>query len=235
MSGRLGRLVGTLVGVALLLLAFPGTAHACELVYQQGMIPQPAGCSSGTATAAALTVTAAVAIGVVTLTVAGYLSGAMSRSEFRAVLAALLPAPPATVGLHSRRTAITNQEVLRQGIGLPRTMETVLHHAELAGIDLQDVDVEIVEDTDTLRYFDFMGACARTDDLGIQLGPAAFVDAETLVRTLGHESIHVQQWRDNRVNSNVVALEEEAYAAEDGFVERWQRAAEEERERATGG
>jgi hypothetical protein len=48
---------------------------------------------------------------------------------------------------------------------------------------------------------DFQGAVARTDHLGVQLGPAAFQDEEILVRTLGHERIHVRQYRDGRVTS----------------------------------
>jgi hypothetical protein len=64
---------------------------------------------------------------------------------------------------------------------------------------------------------------ARTDDLGVQLGPAAFQDEETLVRTLGHESVHVRQYEDGVVSTGTPALEDEAYAAEDAFVETWRR------------
>ncbi len=67
------------------------------------------------------------------------------------------------------------------------------------------------------------GAIARTDDMGIQLGPAAFQDPETLVRTLAHEAVHVQQYQQGVVNSITDANEEEAYAAEDGFVATWRR------------
>ncbi|MCU7722221.1 hypothetical protein ODJ79_00680 [Actinoplanes sp. KI2] len=62
---------------------------------------------------------------------------------------------------------------------------------------------------------------ARTDSFGVQLGPAAFQDEETLVRTLGHESVHVVQYQHGRVTSVTGPLEDEAYAAEDGFVVTW--------------
>ncbi len=39
--------------------------------------------------------------------------------------------------------------------------------------------VEIVESADDIAYLDFPGAVACTDDLGVQLGPAAFQDEET--------------------------------------------------------
>lgn len=45
--------------------------------------------------------------------------------------------------------------------------------------------------------------------------------SRTLVRTLGHESVHVQQYQAGRVSSMTGPLEDEAYAAEDAFVERW--------------
>ena len=55
----------------------------------------------------------------------------------------------------------------------------------------------------------------------MQLGPAAFQDEETLVRTLGHESVHVRQYEDGVVSTTTGPLEAEAYAAEDAFVENW--------------
>ncbi|MET0419444.1 MAG: hypothetical protein ABW022_25805 [Actinoplanes sp.] len=125
------------------------------------------------------------------------------------------------VPLHSRSGAVSNREVLDQNLGLPRTPATVEHYARLAGVDLRGAPVEIVESADDVAYLDFQGAVARTDDLGVQLGPAAFQDEETLVRTLGHESVHVRQYQDGRVTSSTGPLEDEAYAAEDGFVERW--------------
>ncbi|MET8148281.1 WXG100 family type VII secretion target [Actinoplanes sp. NPDC049668] len=131
--------------------------------------------------------------------------------------------PPADVVLHSRSGALSNREVLEQDIGLPRTPETIQHYAELAGVDFRGAPVEAVESADDIAYLDFQGAIARTDSLGVQLGPAAFQDEETLVRTLAHESVHVLQHQQGRVNTLTGPLEDEAYAAEDGFVDTWRR------------
>lgn len=78
-----------------------------------------------------------------------------------------------------------------------------------------------MESADDIAYLDFQGAVARTDSIGVQLGPAAFQDEETLVRTLGHESVHVVQHHQGRVTTMTGPLEDEAYAAEDGFVATW--------------
>jgi hypothetical protein len=131
-----------------------------------------------------------------------------------------VPASPNVV-LHSRSGALSNREVLDQDVGLPRSAETVQHYAKLADVDFRGVPVEIVESADDIAYLDFQGAVARTDSFGVQLGPAAFQDEETLIRTLGHESVHVRQHQDGRVTTVTGPLEDEAYAAEDGFVDTW--------------
>lgn len=133
------------------------------------------------------------------------------------------PAPRAGSGLFARSGVLSNREVLEQGVGLPRTTETVQHYVELAGVDFRGAPVQIVETADDVAYLDFQGAVARTDTLGVQLGPAAFQDEETLVRTLGHESVHVRQHEEGRVSTVTGPLEDEAYAAEDSFVETWRR------------
>lgn len=127
----------------------------------------------------------------------------------------------AGVVLHSRSGALSNREVLERGVGLPRTPETIQHYAERAGVDFHGTPVEVVESADDVAYLDFQGAVARTDSLGVQLGPAAFQDEETLVRTLGHESVHVVQHQQGRITTMTGPLEDEAYAAEDGFVATW--------------
>ena len=151
----------------------------------------------------------------------------VAETERRARKAELLgiatDASVALGGLYSRSGAVSNQEVIDGNLGLPRTQETIAHYAALAGADLSGVNVEIIESADDVAYLDFMQAVARTDADGVQLGPAAFIDEETLVRTLGHESIHVEQYRQGRVTSDVGPLEEEAYAAEEAFVETWRR------------
>ena len=125
------------------------------------------------------------------------------------------------VGLHSRSGELSNRQVIEQGVGLPRTAETVQHYAALARVDFRGSPVEIVESPDDVAYLDFQGAAARTDAFGVQLGPAAFQDEETLVRTLGHESVHVRQHQEGRITTVTGPLEDEAYAAEDGFVAVW--------------
>ncbi len=129
--------------------------------------------------------------------------------------------------LFSRSGPLSNLEVVQSDIGLPRTMETVDYYAGLAGVDFRGAPVAIIDDLDidTIGYLDFQKAIARTDPLGVQLGPAAFQSEEILVRTLGHESIHVQQYLEGSVSSVTNALEAAAYAAEEGFVEAWRRAA----------
>lgn len=128
-----------------------------------------------------------------------------------------------SAGLFSRSGKLTNREVLERNVGLPRTRETVEHYARQAEVDFRGAHVDIVHDAETIRYLDYQGAVARTDHLGVQLGPAAFQDEETLVRTLGHESVHVEQYAQGRVTSMTGPLEAEAYSAEDRFVGNWRR------------
>nr|WP_240942296.1 hypothetical protein [Planosporangium thailandense] len=125
--------------------------------------------------------------------------------------------------LYSRSGALSNREVADGDVGLPRTMETVSHYARLAEVDFHGAPVEIIESADDIAYLDFQNAIARTDVDGIQLGPASFQDEETLVRTLGHESVHARQYADGRISTVTGPLEDEAYAAEDRFVENWRR------------
>jgi hypothetical protein len=125
--------------------------------------------------------------------------------------------------LFSRSGALSNREVVERNIGLPRIPDTVDHYARLAQVDLHGARVDIIDGVDDIAYLDFQNAVARTDYLGIQLGPAAFQDEETLVRTLGHESVHVSQYAAGRVSTMTGPLEDEAYAAEDQFVENWRR------------
>ncbi len=106
---------------------------------------------------------------------------------------------------------------------MPRTFDTIHLHARAGGVEIGNTPIEIVEDTDTIAYLDYQRASARTDADGVQLGPAAFADGETLVRTLAHEMQHVKQYQDGRVTSDTRSLEAEAYAVEDHHVEQWKR------------
>lgn len=131
---------------------------------------------------------------------------------------------PRTGGLHARAGRLSNREIMEAGgPPLPLSREAVDHYARLAGVDLDGTTVEIITSADDIGYLDFKGAVARTDPMGIQLGPAAFQDEETLVRTLAHERIHVEQYRQGRVNTNTDPLENEAYEGEQEFVDNWRR------------
>jgi hypothetical protein len=125
------------------------------------------------------------------------------------------------VVLYSRSGVLSNREVIDRNVGLPRSMETVEHYANLADVDFRGAPIEIMESADDVAYLDFQGAVGRTDSLGVQLGPAAFQDEETLVRTLGHESVHVRQHQEAQISTLTGPLEDEAYEAEDGFVAAW--------------
>ena len=157
----------------------------------------------------------------------GELTGILAR--LKQLLGRISRADPASraprrgSGLYSRSGALSNREVLDQNVGLPRTAETVRTYAEIAGVDFRGAPVEVVESVDDVAYLDFQGAVARTDSLGVQLGPAAFQDEETLVRTLGHESVHVRQHEEGRITTMTGPLEDEAYEAEERFVEMWRR------------
>ncbi|SDT66755.1 WXG100 family type VII secretion target [Actinoplanes derwentensis] len=114
------------------------------------------------------------------------LVGRLSRAEPTS------SAPHGGVSLYSRSVTLSNREAFEQGGGLPRTAETIQHYTELAGVDFRGMPVDAVESADDIAYLDIQGAVARTDQFGVQLGPSAFLDEETLVRTLGHESVHVR-------------------------------------------
>jgi hypothetical protein len=131
-----------------------------------------------------------------------------------------------TPDLFSSNSSATNQQVVDNNLGLPRTPATVDDIANRAGVDLDGVNVNIVEDPDYIRYLDYQGACACTpgelNGTQIDLGPASFVDEPTLAATLAHERQHVQQLLDGRtVSSESLAdLEAEAYGVEADAVDR---------------
>jgi hypothetical protein len=128
--------------------------------------------------------------------------------------------------LFSRGSGRSNRDVVDSGDGLPRTAQTVDEAAEAGGVDLTDLEVVIVEESDEIRYFDHQGACACTPaEHGgdqIRLGPASFADRETLVATLAHEKTHVDQLRAGAdVDTETIKdLEAEAYASEAPALER---------------
>lgn len=122
--------------------------------------------------------------------------------------------------LFSRMGSRSNQEVLDSGDHLPMTPETIREYARRAGVDLEGIRVDVASSPDDIRYYDYMGASASTAPGHIALAPGAFVDEETLMRNLVHERVHIDQYAQGRVSSNVTQeLEDEAYAADELF---WQ-------------
>lgn len=72
-----------------------------------------------------------------------------------------------------------------------------------------------------MRYLDSRGAVGFASDGTIYLGPSAFADEETLVRTLAHERTHIYQQRvwGPPGSDDVQTFEDAAYAIEDTFWE----------------
>jgi hypothetical protein len=121
--------------------------------------------------------------------------------------------------MFSSGSAVSNADVVRSVVGLARTSATVSDIAARAGVDLGDTAVKIIEDPEYLRYLDAQGACACAPyDLPgeIHLGPASFVDQETLAATLAHEMEHVAQYAAGYIpgSGDLAAMEAAAYAAE---------------------
>jgi hypothetical protein len=104
-------------------------------------------------------------------------------------------------------------------------METVQAAARSGGVGLEGVDLQIVADPEFATYLDTRPgrpAIARTDQFGIQLGPASFADEETLIRTLAHERTHVYQIGTFGSSSSLTdPFEQAAYGIEQSFVDYW--------------
>jgi hypothetical protein len=121
--------------------------------------------------------------------------------------------------LFSSGSATSNAVVVNSGAGLARTFATVSDVAARAGVDLVNSEVKIIEDPEYLRYLDSVGACACAPyELPgeIHLGPASFIDEETLAATLAHEAEHVLQYAAGYVpgSGDLEAMEAAARAAE---------------------
>ncbi len=126
--------------------------------------------------------------------------------------------------LFSRGGGRTNADVLSNGGGLPIARSTVDDIAASGGVGLDGVNVRILTGADDIRYLDSQGAAAFASDRTIHLGPAAFADEQTLLRTLAHERTHIYQqqiWRPG--SGNLRQLEDAAYGIEDAFWEFFRR------------
>jgi hypothetical protein len=118
-----------------------------------------------------------------------------------------------------RRTA--NQGAFSE---LPVTMnlKTVGAYSTESGIGLDGIKVRIVRDESLIGSG--LTGYTRPSGKGIDLYPDAFKSPEELVRTLGHERMHVYQTRTFGPANDSVTLrlnEKAAYGLEDSFVKYW--------------
>ena len=117
-----------------------------------------------------------------------------------------------------------NRQTANTGVfsNLPERMSKkhVRSIAKEYGIDLKGLSISIDTDEDLMRI-PFAG-CANPDHIGgITFFPNAFASREELLRTLYHEKIHVEQFREygvEFVQQHRERFEELAYEAEDAFV-----------------
>ncbi|WP_254205791.1 eCIS core domain-containing protein [Nocardia alni] len=121
--------------------------------------------------------------------------------------------------MYSRMGNRTSQEVLDSGDHLPITQDTIQEYARRAGVDLSGVRVDIASTPDDIRFYDgYAQASASTVPGHIVFAPSAFADEESLMRTLVHEKVHIDQYRAGLINSETKnAMEDEAYAADQQF------------------
>ncbi len=136
----------------------------------------------------------------------------------RATYATEVDAAGSEVGMF-RRTA--NQGAFSD---LPVTMDlkTVRSYASEAGVGLDGVKVRIIRD-ESLIGKDLYGY-THPNGKFIDVYPDAFSSSEALVRTLGHERMHIYQTRTFGPPQSAVDLrlnEKAAYGLEDSFVKYW--------------
>ena len=103
------------------------------------------------------------------------------------------------------------------------TKKHVRQVAKQVDINLKGITLQIDADKEKLKDgFEIYG---RADGLNIgrvDLFPKAFRSREELIRTLYHELVHVRQYREygvDYVQNNILRFEDEAYNAEDAFIE----------------
>lgn len=86
-------------------------------------------------------------------------------------------------------------------------------------IELSDTKLVIIRDKELIDSREFMGY-TFPDGSMIQLYPAAFATREQLVKTLGHEYIHLKQTKERGIIDSVEELmerEREAYGSEQAW------------------
>ncbi|QNG36332.1 hypothetical protein F1C76_06790 [Geodermatophilaceae bacterium NBWT11] len=130
--------------------------------------------------------------------------------------------PPSELSSSGSEEMMSSAQALDGGARVPISLDSVAEVAAVLGIDLGRAEVLIGTSPDDVAYYDGQQSFGSTN-LGadgrpqIVLAPAAFADRETLVRTLAHEDVHVDQFLDGRVVDSATGdLEAEARGVEDG-------------------
>lgn len=99
----------------------------------------------------------------------------------------------------------------------PMNLKHVRRVSKDMRIDMKDAKWYIIRDKELAERPEFMGY-TLPDGSGIQLYPAAFTNREQLVKTMGHEYIHLQQtWQRGKIDSTeeLMRREREAYGSEE--------------------
>ena len=98
--------------------------------------------------------------------------------------------------------------------------KTVRNIAKEFNVKTKGLTISVDKNEELLRL-PFAGS-ANANKIGeITFFPNAFKDKETLVRTLFHERIHVEQYKEygaEFVSANAARFEREAYEAEEQFI-----------------
>ncbi|MCL2016828.1 MAG: hypothetical protein FWG68_11350 [Defluviitaleaceae bacterium] len=105
---------------------------------------------------------------------------------------------------------------------IPMQLRYVKRIARKYGIDLTGIRIRIDRDPHNLNW-DVTGEANPSRIGDIILLPNAFISEEIVARTLFHEKIHIEQFRQygsEYVQNNHVRFEKEAYTAE---TERFER------------
>ena len=120
------------------------------------------------------------------------------------------------------QTAAENQYRKNHNTGVFSKFEelmTLKHVRSIAsdmGIDLSGSKLQIIRDQELADRPKFMGY-TFPDGSAIQLYPAAFINREQLVKTIGHEFVHLKQAKEHGIITSMEDLmerEREAYGSE---------------------
>jgi hypothetical protein len=117
--------------------------------------------------------------------------------------------------LHRRAENIGEYSVLK----VPMQKKTVIKIAEKAGIGLEGIKIKIRRDPEMLNpNFPFVGNTPNTKT--IELYPKAFTDKDELIKTLGHERIHIYQRKvfGEPDSTQLLHMEKAAQKSEESWI-----------------